>query len=98
MSKPLDGRLVAAARGLLDWTQRDLSRASNVSVSTVTKFERGKIKLQRNNHEAVFKALRDAGVRFTENGVYLFEELSSEELRDRDSRERYNHDQESKSL
>ena len=96
MSEPSDGRLVAAARALLDWTQRDLAKASNVSMSTLVKFEHSKTKLQQNNYLAVLAALRAAGVRFTPNGVYLFKELSTAELRDRDSRERYNYDRERK--
>ncbi|MBL6082103.1 helix-turn-helix transcriptional regulator [Belnapia sp. T18] len=58
-----------AARGLLDWTQRQLADAAGVGLSTVKGFEGGISAPMRNNLEALRRALVTAGIEFIpENG------------------------------
>lgn len=58
-----------AARGLLDWTQRQLAEAANVGLSTVRGFEGGSSSPVANNLAAMHAALESAGVLFiAENG------------------------------
>jgi len=54
-----------AARGWLDWSQEELAKRSNVSISTVRNFEKGRNVPIRNNLDAISAALRDAGICFT---------------------------------
>jgi transcriptional regulator with XRE-family HTH domain len=58
-----------AARALLEWSQEDLARASNLGLSTVRDFEKGRRTPTINNLAAVRHALETAGVEFiAENG------------------------------
>jgi transcriptional regulator with XRE-family HTH domain len=58
-----------AARGLLDWSQTDLAKSSNLSESTIRDFEKGRRVPSVNNLAAVIRALEAAGVIFvSENG------------------------------
>ena len=52
-----------AARGWLDWTQDDLAKRANVSLSTVRDFEKGRRVPIANNLEALRRAIDAAGVR-----------------------------------
>jgi len=51
-----------AARGWLDWTQKDLADKAKVSMSTVRDFESGKRAPISNNLEALGRAIDAAGV------------------------------------
>lgn len=51
-----------AARGWLDWSQDDLAKRSNVSLSTVRDFEKGRRTPIANNLDAIRRALDAAGV------------------------------------
>ena len=51
-----------AARGWLDWTQDDLAKRANVSLSTVRDFEKGRRVPIANNLEALRRAIDAAGV------------------------------------
>ncbi len=53
-----------AARGLLDWSQPDLARASGIGRSTITRFERGSHAPHASNLAALRVALEGAGVEF----------------------------------
>ena len=60
-----------AARGLLNWTQKQLAEASGASLGTVVDFEREKRVPMRANREALQRAFETAGIEFIENGVRL---------------------------
>ena len=51
-----------AGRGWLDWTQDELARRANVSLSTVRDFEKGRRVPIGNNLMALAAALKHAGV------------------------------------
>lgn len=51
-----------AARGWLDWTQDDLAKRANVSLSTIRDFEKGRRTPIGNNLVAIRRALETAGV------------------------------------
>jgi transcriptional regulator with XRE-family HTH domain len=53
-----------AARGLLDWSQTELARRSNMSESSIRDFEKGRRVLRINNLAAVRRAFEGAGVEF----------------------------------
>ncbi len=56
--------LCRAARGMLGWSQGDLSERAHVARSTVTDFERGTRQPMRNNLAAMIRTLEEAGVVF----------------------------------
>lgn len=59
-----------AARGWLDWSQEELARRANVSLSTVRDFEKGRRDPICNNLLAIERALKEGGVDFLgEEGV-----------------------------
>ena len=51
-----------AARGWLDWNQKDLADKASVSMSTIRDFESGKRTPITNNLEALRRAIEAAGV------------------------------------
>jgi transcriptional regulator with XRE-family HTH domain len=53
-----------AARGLVDWSQSELGRRSNLSESTIRDFEKGRRLPSLNNLAAIRSALESAGVIF----------------------------------
>lgn len=57
--------LSRGARGILDWTQEQLAKKANVSLSTVKDFEAGRRTPIANNLEALQRALEAAGLEFT---------------------------------
>jgi transcriptional regulator with XRE-family HTH domain len=58
-----------AARGLLGWSQSDLSKASKTATKTIADFERGAREPYPRTLEDVRAALEQAGVEFiAENG------------------------------
>ena len=56
------------ARGLLGWSQSDLSQASKTATKTIADFERGARDPYLRTLEDVRGALEKAGVEFIENG------------------------------
>jgi transcriptional regulator with XRE-family HTH domain len=58
-----------AARGLLEWSQEELAARSNLGLSTIRDFEKGRRVPTINNLEAIKRAIEAAGVEFiAENG------------------------------
>jgi transcriptional regulator with XRE-family HTH domain len=57
--------LCRAARGLLDWTQQQLSDVSSVSRSTIRDFEGARHGLHKSTAAQLRRAFEDAGVIFT---------------------------------
>jgi ribosome-binding protein aMBF1 (putative translation factor) len=53
-----------AARGWLDWSQDDLAKAANVSLSTVRDFEKGRRTPISNNLNAMQNAMEAKGISF----------------------------------
>jgi len=60
-----------AARGWLGWSQTELARRANISISTVRDFETGRRTPIANNVEAMRRAIQSAGLRliFDRNGA-----------------------------
>ena len=60
-----------AARGWLEWSQEDLAKHANVSLSTVRDFEKGRRVPIANNLTAIEKALEGAGItlQFGDGGI-----------------------------
>tara|TARA_R110002072_G_scaffold251266_2_gene410127 strand:- start:16388 stop:16687 length:300 start_codon:yes stop_codon:yes gene_type:complete len=59
------GRMIRAARGLLDWNQQDLAQKANVGLSTVRRIENGTGPVGlATNYFAVRKACEDENIRF----------------------------------
>ncbi|MDI6837676.1 MAG: helix-turn-helix transcriptional regulator, partial [Rhizobiaceae bacterium] len=58
-----------AARGWLDISQTELAEASNVSLSTVRDYEKGRRVPIGNNLAAIQNALESKGISFTETGI-----------------------------
>lgn len=56
-----------AARGWLDWSQDDLAKRAQVSLSTVRDFEKGRRTPIANNLGAMQKAIAGAGVQLVVN-------------------------------
>jgi transcriptional regulator with XRE-family HTH domain len=56
---------VRAARGLLNWTVRDLAEKARVHRNTVTNIETGKYAGDPKTLDAIQRALEKAGVEFT---------------------------------
>lgn len=53
-----------SARAWLDWSQDDLAKKANVSLSTVRDFEKGRRVPIANNLEAIGRVFQAAGVNF----------------------------------
>lgn len=58
-----------AARGWLDWSQEELAKRANVSLSTVRDFEKGRRTPIGNNLAAMMHALEAAGIRPVHSGA-----------------------------
>ena len=54
-----------AARGLIDWSQRQLAEAAGVGVATIRLFEAGKGEQRRSTLTVIKNAFEAAGVEFT---------------------------------
>jgi DNA-binding transcriptional regulator YiaG len=58
-----------AARGWLDWSQKDLAAKASVSLSTVRDFEKGRRAPIANNLTAMRAALEGAGIAFVDGAT-----------------------------
>ena len=61
----MTGAQIKAARGLLDWTVRELGKKAGVHWNTVSAIELGKSGGRPETLAAIKKALEKAGVQFT---------------------------------
>lgn len=57
-----------AARGWLDWSQDDLAKRANTSLSTIRDFEKGRRTPIKNNLEAIRLSFEMAGISFLFRG------------------------------
>jgi transcriptional regulator with XRE-family HTH domain len=57
-----------AARGWLDWSQEDLAKRANTSMSTIRDFEKGRRVPIRNNLEAIRLSFEMVGISFLFRG------------------------------
>ena len=57
-----------AARGWLDWTQEELAKRAQVSLSTIRDFEKGRRVPIKNNLDAIRLSFEMAGIAFVFRG------------------------------
>ena len=62
----MQGRLIAAARSLLGWSQDELARRANIARKTLVGIERESGNPKRASERAVVEILEAEGVRFEE--------------------------------
>jgi DNA-binding XRE family transcriptional regulator len=65
---------IRAARAMLDWTQRELAERAGISKTGLNNIERGSADPKASTLTAIWRAIEDAGVEFTngdEPGVKL---------------------------
>lgn len=58
-----------AARGWLDWSQEELAKRANLSLSTVRDFEKGRRVPIQNNLRAMRRTFEEAGVQFVQDAA-----------------------------
>src|SRR6185312_14663058 len=61
-------RQIRAARALLDWSQENLAKASDLSVATIRKLELGRLSLRSKTMQAIRHAFEGNGLEFIEPG------------------------------
>lgn len=66
MHKPVTSAQIRAARGLVNWSVRELSERANIHRNTITNFETGKSGGDETTLAAIRTALESAGVIFVE--------------------------------
>ena len=64
-----NGRQIAAARQLLDWSQDDLAKKSGVSKPTIIRMEKDLYSVKDDLRNKVIAAVNDNGLEFTPLGV-----------------------------
>lgn len=63
----MDRYQLAAARGMLGWSLRELSEKTNITVEAINKFERGEIETPRKSTlQAMREAFENEGIEFTD--------------------------------
>lgn len=63
---PMQGRLIAAARVLLGWSQDELARRAGVARRTIVSLEGGKGDPKRSTETKILALLEAEGLEFTE--------------------------------
>jgi len=64
-----NGKQIAAARQLLDWSQEDLAKNSGVSKPTIIRMEKDLFSVKDDLRNKVITAVNDNGIEFTPMGV-----------------------------
>jgi DNA-binding XRE family transcriptional regulator len=64
----ISGRQIAAARGLLAWSQGHLAQAADVGIHTIVRWELQNVEPRRETVEKVRRAIEARGVEFTNGG------------------------------
>ena len=64
MGEKIPGKLLRAARELLDWDQRRLAEESGCSISTVIRIERGDAGHWEDTRQKLIETMEAAGVKF----------------------------------
>jgi transcriptional regulator with XRE-family HTH domain len=64
-----DGKQIAAARQLLDWSQADLAERAGVSKPSVIRIEKDLMGVKDDIRKAIEKSINDSGIEFTPRGV-----------------------------
>lgn len=63
----VSARQIKAARSLLDWSQRDLAKATGISVATIRRLETGYISPRNATTSLIKQALESAGIEFLDS-------------------------------
>ncbi|HXQ67834.1 MAG TPA: MEDS domain-containing protein [Alphaproteobacteria bacterium] len=64
-------RQIRAARGYLGWSQRYLADRAGISVNALNRLESGGVDTRMSTLQAIARALNDAGIEFSSDGVHL---------------------------
>lgn len=70
----ISSRQIRAARGLLDWLQKDLAARAGISDISVVNIETGKTNPQPQTVDKIIRAFEAEGIVFTKQGVELRDE------------------------
>lgn len=66
----IEGYQIRAARGFLDWTRKDASEHSGVSIETIKNLETGVWNPRSDTMEKLVKVFLANGIGFSDGGVY----------------------------
>ncbi|MDD3287580.1 MAG: helix-turn-helix domain-containing protein [Alphaproteobacteria bacterium] len=77
----INARQIKAARALLDWSQRDLAKVTDISVATIRRLETGYISPRSATTNIIWQCFESAGIEFLESdgvrrrpsGIFIFE-------------------------
>lgn len=60
---------VKAARGMLDWSRKDLADKADLNMETIKNFENGDVQIRKDNLDKIKNAIEKAGIEFIEGGI-----------------------------
>jgi transcriptional regulator with XRE-family HTH domain len=66
---------IRGARGLLDWSQAELSRRTNISTTSIGNIESGNTQARESTLAVIRKAFEEGGISFIDGGVRVQEQL-----------------------
>lgn len=64
MAYLITGKQIRAARALLEWSQSRLAEETEISVTPIARFERGKVDTRTGTLITLVKTLEEAGIEF----------------------------------